>query len=298
MKIIVAGSSGFVGAALVSFWQHQGHQIMRLVRSEKTVGSLQSAWDPEKGIIHPEDLEGCDAVVNLSGENVSSGRWTQKKKQRLYDSRIKTTKLLCQTLAKLKKGPKVLLNASAIGYYGRHCEQTKTESAPNGEGFLANICVDWEAATKEAEEAGIRVVKVRTAIVLDPKGGVLKKLLLPFKLCLGGTLGNGKQMMSWISLHELCRIYDFCLTKSDLKGAVNASSPEPVSNAEFTKTLGAVLNRPTLFPVPEFALKLIFGEMADELLLSSCAALPQKLEKAGFQFQDGDLKSALLNMQL
>jgi uncharacterized protein (TIGR01777 family) len=233
--------------------------------------------------------------VNLAGENIASGRWTPDKKMEIRDSRVKSTLLLSDAIAKMKTPPKGFVSGSAIGYYGNRTEPVKESSSP-GNGFLADVCIDWEEATKAAEKAGVRVVHLRIGVVLDPEGGALKRMLLPFKLGLGGRLGSGKQMMSWITREDLCRAILYCLEEGGVKGAVNATAPKPVSNQVFTKDLGAALGRPTVFPVPAFALKLLLGEMANEMLLSGAAVLPEKLLQKGFSFHHPELQEALKSL--
>lgn len=277
MKIILAGSSGFIGTALLEFLQAKGHEVIRLVRSPSHFPSI--FWDPHAGKLAASELEGSDALINLSGENIATGRWTAAKKRKIYESRILSTQLLSNTLTTLQNPPKVWINASAIGYYGT--------------GFLAEVCREWEAATIPASKKGIRVVTPRIGMVLDAKGGALASMLLPFKLGLGGVIGTGEQYISWISLEDLVRLFEFCQRVENVEGPVNAVSPHPVTNREFTKALGAVLHRPTFMAMPAFLARLIFGEMADELLLSSLAVQPQELQQRGFHFHDCELKATL-----
>ncbi|WP_039357418.1 TIGR01777 family oxidoreductase [Candidatus Protochlamydia amoebophila] len=292
MKILVTGSSGLIGSALIPFLKLGQHQIAKLVRKKTGLKSGEIAWDLEKGIINPELLEGVEAVIHLAGENIAS-IWTEKKKKQILESRVKGTKLLCQNLICLKSPPEVLISSSAIGYYGDHSDQILTEHSPKGQGFLADVCQQWEAATQSATEAGIRTVFLRTGIVLSTQGGALKSMLTPFKLGLGGELGSGKQYMSWISIDDLIGIIYYVIRQKELQGAINAVSPNPVTNREFTKILGNVLHRPTFFKIPTFVLKWIVGEMAEEVLLKSRRVIPEILEDKGFRFDHPNLKEAL-----
>ncbi|MCB1118963.1 MAG: TIGR01777 family oxidoreductase [Chlamydiia bacterium] len=291
MKILIAGSSGLIGSALVSHLKEQGHAVVQLLRHCDTANTTHVLWDPVKGELHPTDLEGFDAMINLCGVNVASGRWTEKRKEAILKSRVVSTELLAHTLLRLEKPPKVLLNASAIGYYGA-CHQA-TEDHPAGQGFLSHVCRKWEAATDEAQSKGIRVVNMRFGVVLSPNGGALKKMLTPFRFGLGGRLGPGTQFMSWITLPDVVHAIDHLLHHDALAGPVNLVAPNPVTNSTFTKNLGAVLHRPTPFPVPTFAIHLLFGEMGDELLLESNHILPEKLLQSGYRFLHPDLKGGL-----
>jgi uncharacterized protein (TIGR01777 family) len=238
-------------------------------------------------------LEDMDAVVHLAGENIASGRWTAERKRRIRDSRVRGTRLLADSLARLKEPPKVLVCASAIGYYGNRPEETVNEDSSSGSGFLPEVCREWEKATKPAEESGIRVVGTRFGIVLSPSGGALAKMLLPFRLGAGGKIGSGQQYMSWISLDDAIGAIDHALVTESLAGAVNVVAPRPVTNSEFTKTLGQVLRRPTLFPMPAIAARLLLGEMAEELLLASIRVEPARLLATGYKFRHPDLEGAL-----
>ena len=293
MRILVSGSSGLVGSALVPFLTTSGHSVTRLVRSSP--GKDEARWDPAAGTIDAASLEGHDAVVHLAGENIAE-RWTPERKARIKDSRVKGTRLLAETLGRLAQPPKVLVAASAIGYYGDRGDALLREDSASGSGFLAEVAREWEAATAAAATKGIRVVNLRSGVVLSPRGGALAKMLLPFKLGLGGVVGSGKQHWSWIALDDLLGIILFALNTETLKGPVNAVSPKPVTNSEFTKTLGRVLWRPTIFPMPAFAARLALGEMADELLLSSTRVDPAKLVAAGYPFRFPELEAALRHL--
>jgi uncharacterized protein (TIGR01777 family) len=293
MKVLVAGSRGLIGSALVRFLVEGGHLVTRLVRGPARPGGTEIPWGPTEGKLDPGMLEGHDAVVHLAGENLTAGRWTPERKARIFNSRVRGTRLLAETLAGLAPPPKVMVCASAIGYYGDRGEEVLTEESSLGRGFLAELCREWEAASVPAAEKGVRVVRLRTGIVLSPAGGALKKMLLPFRLGLGGRLGSGQQYMSWIALDDVLAVILRALTDDSLAGPVNAVAPNAVTNREFTRTLGRVLMRPTIFPVPAFALRTIFGEMADETLLASNRVQPAKLLTHGFAFNYPELEGAL-----
>lgn len=291
--VAISGAGGLVGSALGDVLQQQNRSVVAISRSDG--GSYQDTirWDPYSGLTNPARLESVDAIVHLAGESIASGRWNERLKQKIRSSRIEGTRNLVQSIAAIEKRPKVFVCASAIGYYGDKGDRELDESAPAGEGFLADVCQQWEEEAQKATDLGVRVVNVRIAMVLSPKGGALQKMLLPFKLGLGGVVGSGKQYWSWIGLHDLARVLNFCVMNENISGPVNASSPEPVTNYEFTKTLGTVLHRPTAFPVPAPLARLGLGEMADALLLSSTRVIPAELKKHGFEFQHPGLHDAL-----
>ncbi len=292
LHIVLSGSSGMVGKALLPFLTAQGHRVSRLVR-HKATGSNEIYWDPIRGEIERDKLEGVDAVIHLAGENILAKRWTPAQKKEILKSRTVGTKFLCEALAKLSKSPKVLVSASAIGYYGNRGDEILSEESGNGTGFLAEVCREWEKATVPAAQNGIRVVNFRIGIILTPKGGALAQMLTPFKMGLGGILANGRQWMSWIALDDLLGAILHSLTTDKVKGPVNAVAPNAVTNHEFTKVLGKVLSRPTIFPVPRLGLRALFGEMADEVLLSSTRVRPEKLLDSGYQFQHAGLEDTL-----
>jgi uncharacterized protein (TIGR01777 family) len=282
MKILISGSHGLVGQALGKSLVEDGHEVVPLVRGGHTVGALEVEWHPNQGRIDAQHLEGFDAVFHLAGESIASGRWTDEKKRAIRDSRVKGTRLLSETLAQLSRPPAVFISASAIGYYGNRGDEELTETSPPGNDFLAKVCVEWEAATAPAAEKGIRTVLARFGVILDRDGGALSKMLTPFRMGIGGRVGDGKQWMSWIALDDVINSLKFLLSDAAVRGPVNVVSPNPVTNAEFTNTLGRVLSRPTFFPVPVFAARLAFGEVADALLLSSQRVEPGVLEDRGF----------------
>lgn len=293
MKILVSGSHGLVGKALIHSLTTDSHEVLKLVRRARAVGEPEIEWHPNQGQIDAEHLEGLDVVVHLAGESIASGRWTESKKRAIRESRVKGTSLLSEALARLSRPPSVFLCASAIGFYGDRGDELLTEESAPGEDFLSSVCVEWENATKPAIEKGIRTIHTRFGIILDANGGALAQMLTPFRMGIGGRLGNGKQWMSWIALEDVVNGLKFLIAHKSAHGAVNFVAPNPVTNAEFTKTLGRVLSRPTLFPVPAFGARLAFGELADALLLSSQRVEPSVLEDKGFLFSWPTLEPAL-----
>ena len=293
MKILISGSSGFVGSALVPFLTAQGHEVTRLVRAHPKPGAREIWRDPETERVNASDLEGFDAVVHLAGDPIASGRWTPEKKRRIRESRVQGTRLIAETLALISRPPRVLVSASAIGYYGDRGDEILREESPAGKGFLPEIGREWEAATQAAARKGIRVVSLRIGIVLGAGGGALQKMLPPFKLGIGGPLGSGKQYMSWIALDDVVGAIHHAIVTESLRGPANAVAPHPVTNAEFSRTLGKALRRPAVFPVPPFALRLLFGELADEALLASTRVEPVRLLGSGYRFRYPKLDGAL-----
>jgi uncharacterized protein (TIGR01777 family) len=292
MKVLISGSHGLVGSALAASLEESGHQVFSLVRhAPKSPKEIE--WHPNQGTLTTANLEGMDAVVHLAGESIASGRWTDEKKQAIRDSRIKSTTLLAEALDKLDAPPATLINASAIGYYGDRGDEILSERAAPGNDFLARVCADWEEATEAATRKNIRVVKARFGVILSTEGGALKKMLTPFRLGVGGKVGTGKQWMSWIALEDVIGGLLFVLNNEALSGPVNFVAPNPVTNAAFTKALGTALSRPTIFPVPAFGARLVFGEMADALLLASQRVKPEQLQEAGYEFKYSSIESAL-----
>lgn len=292
MKILITGASGLIGTALQKSFEEKGHKMLLASRREPQDAD-HVRWDSETGFAEPEKLEGIDAVVHLAGESVSGLRWTDEKKKAIRDSRVRGTRNVVEAISKLKKKPKVLIAASAIGFYGDRADEEMTETSTPDDTFLSQVSKHWEAESRRAEDAGIRTVLLRTGIVLSKDGGALGTMLTPFKLGVGGVVGSGKQWMSWISLDDHIAIINYAIENESLRGAVNAVSPNPVTNEEFTKTLGEVIYRPTFLPLPEFAVSMVFGEMGDALLLASTRVLPKRLEDAGFEFKYPDLKAAI-----
>ncbi len=292
MTIVIAGSSGFLGTALVAFLEAGGHTVVRLVRRSPAPGSNEIFWNPAEGVLDDASLEGLDGAVNLAGDSLARGRWTRRKKARIVSSRLDSARLLARVLSGMKTPPKVWISASAIGAYGHRGDDPLTEKSARGRGFLAELCRDWEETALPAVQAGIRVVTIRTGIVIG-SGGALKQMLLPFKLGLGGRIGSGHQYMSWIDLDDAVRAIDHLINIDDLQGPVNLVAPNPVTNREFTRTLGRVLGRPTRIPLPAALARLVFGELADELLLASTRALPTALLDTGYIFRYPYLEGAL-----
>jgi uncharacterized protein (TIGR01777 family) len=292
MRVLVTGSTGFIGGALVPYLRENGHTVVRLARPTSKVAEQVVRWDPESRTIDTGDLEGFDAVVHLAGENVSARRWSAEQKIRIQDSRVKGTALLCEALAGLEARPGVLICASAMGYYGDRGDQILRESEGPGTDFLAVSTREWEQRTHDLASTGVRVAQLRSGLVLSASGGVLARLLPVFRLGLGGRLASGRQYMSWVSRFDLVRIVEHILSSPDIDGPVNASSPEPVTNADFTRELGHALHRPAFFRIPELALKITQGQVT-ETVLASVRMEPEKLKSSGFRFTHPDLRSAL-----
>ena len=292
MKILVTGSTGLVGSALVPKLKASGHEVIRAVR-RPTEKPGEVFWNPESGDVDPARLSGIDAAISLAGENIF-GRWTEEKKTRIRDSRVVGTRLLADTMAQMEPKPRLLVIASAIGFYGDRGAETLNEDSTAGNGFLVDVCRDNEAATASAADSGIRVVKLRIGVVLSAKGGALEKMLTPFKLGVGGKIAGGDQYMSWIALDDVVGIVEYALANESLSGPINLVAPNAVTNLEFTKTLGKVLSRPTIFPVPALGLELMFGkEMAEETLLASTRVEPKRLIESGYSFKYPTLDGAL-----
>ena len=291
MRIAITGASGLIGKALAPALEADRHEVLRLVRREATTkGEIR--WDPASGSIDARALEGLDAVVHLAGENIAAGRWTEARKARLRSSRVGPTRLLAEALAGLARKPQVLVSASALGFYGDRGDTWLSEADAPADDFLGRLSVEWEGAAAAAREAGIRVVHPRIGIVLSPLGGALAKMLPPFKAGLGGVVGPGTQYFSWITLDDLVGVIQHVLDRGDIEGPVNAVAPSPVTNSELTQTLGRVLRRPAVLPLPAFALRLALGEMA-ETLLASARLRPERLLATGYRFRFPELEGAL-----
>ena len=298
MKILITGSTGLVGTALTQDLQRAGHTVCRLIRpntSTQTIGNSHGFdvnWNPATGELGGAAV-GADAVVNLAGASIADGRWTPQRKQLLRSSRVDTTRAMVQALAKMSARPRVLVSASATGYYGNRGDETLTEASQPGNDFLSEIAKEWESEALKAEAVGIRVVRARFGVILSKQGGALPQMLRPFQFFVGGKIGSGTQWLSWITLDDAVAILRSTLENANIIGALNVVSPQPVTNAQFTNFLAAALHRPALFPAPAFALRLLLGEMADTLLLSSQRVLPAQLLKLNHQFLHPDLATAL-----
>jgi uncharacterized protein (TIGR01777 family) len=296
MKILITGASGLIGTALQKSFAEKGYEV--LLAGRRFINKPDHVvWDPEKGfgVEGLKKIEGIDAIIHMAGEPISAWRWTEEKKKAIRDSRVIGTRTIIDDIAKLKTRPKVLISASGIGYYGDREDEILNERSGIGDTFLAEVARDWEAEARKAENYGVRVVLTRNGIVLSKDGGALAAMMTPFSLGVGGVVGSGKQWMSWIALDDLVRLINFALENDEIEGAINAVAPNPVTNEEFTKTLGEVIHRPTFLPLPKFAVDLMMGEMGDALLLDSTRVVPDKLEKAGFEFKFPELKAALEN---
>jgi uncharacterized protein len=293
-RILVSGASGPIGSALLPSLKAGGAQVARLTRSSATAGTSgeeRIPWDPSQPLA-PDAVSGFDAVIHLAGESIV-GRWTDSKKAKIRESRSAGTKHLALALALAKDKPQVFISSSAIGYYGNRGDEVLNEESAPGTGFLVDVCREWESATQLAASAGIRTVQIRTGIVLSPKGGALGKMLTPFRMGVGGKIGSGRQWMSWIDVQDMIGAIHHILKSDLLQGPVNMVAPKPVTNADFTKILASVLSRPAIFPVPEFAVKLLFGEMGETVLLGSQRVEPVKLVTSGYPFRFSDLRSSL-----
>jgi len=291
MKIAIAGASGLVGSALIPILQSDGNQVTRLVRSTPKADEIE--WHPNQDEVSAHGLEGFDVIINLAGENIAGGRWTDEQKRKIRDSRVNGTHLLSEAIARMTSKPRVFICASATGIYGDRDDETLDEQSESGGGFLAGVCREWEMATEPASKAGVRVVNLRFGPILARDGGMLSKLLTPFKMGMGGKVGSGKQYISWIALDDAVNAIKLAIDDQSINGPLNVVSPNPVRNEEFTKTLGHVLNRPTALAMPAFAARLAFGEMADEMLLTSQKVMPKRLSQAGFQFLHPTLEGAM-----
>ncbi len=294
MKVLISGSSGLIGNALCDALALTASQVYRLER-KKSSHPNSIFWDPENHVLDPKMIEGFDVIINLAGENIF-GRWSSSKKNAILESRIKTTSLLAKTIAALDSPPELFLNGSAIGYYGNRGNEVLTESSSPGKGFLADVCKEWELAIEPAQNTKVRCAIIRTGIVLSPLGGSLKTMLLPFKLCLGGQIGSGEQYMSWISIDDMVAAIFYIIQHKNCAGIFNLCAPVPVTNQDFTVILGKVLNRPTYMSFPLLPARLVFGEMVDELLLTSCRVEPKRLSESGYKFLFPELDNALRHL--
>jgi uncharacterized protein len=291
MRIAIAGASGLVGSALIPELETDGHEIVRMVRNPPKAGEIE--WHPNQDEMDPAKLNGFEAIVNLAGESIAEGRWTDEKKKRIRDSRVNGSHLISEALAKLATKPRVFLCASATGIYGDRGDETLDEQSESGGGFLAGVCREWEKATEPASKAGVRVVNLRFGPILARAGGMLEKMLTPFKMGLGGKIGSGKQYISWVAIDDVVAAIKVALNDDSIRGPLNIVSPAPVTNERFTRALGEALSRPTVMSMPAFAARLAFGEMADEMLLVSQRVVPKRLNHSGFTFQFSDLENAL-----
>lgn len=284
LTVAITGSSGLVGTALRHFLTTGGHRVVSIVRRKPDPAKDEISWDPMEGKIDADGLDGLDAVVHLAGESIAGARWTSSKKRAIWQSRVKGTRTVVDALNGLRNPPRVLVSASGVDYYGDRGDARVTEATPRGKGFLAELCEEWENEALRARRSGIRVVTIRSGMVLSPAGGALGTMLLPFKLGLGGRLGSGRQYVSWVDHDDLVALYHHAIVESSLRGAVNGTAPHPVPNATFTSALGRVLSRPTFIPVPGLAVKGMFGEMGQTLLLEGARVLPERAVQSGFAF--------------
>lgn len=295
MKILITGASGLIGKALQESFTAEGYELLLASRKEPK-DAAHIKWDAETGFADEDlpRLEGLDAVIHLAGENIGGGlRWSDEKKKAIRDSRVVGTRTMIEAFDKLRDKPKLFISGSAIGFYGDRGNDEMTEASSAGKTFLSEVCKEWEAESRRAEDLGVRTVLLRTGIVLSKDGGALATMLTPFKLGVGGVVGEGTQWMSWISLDDVVGVINYILDNENIRGAVNLTAPGPVTNEEFTKTLGSVLYRPTILPLPEFAVHMVFGEMGDALLLDSTKVVPKRLLDAGYEFKFSELKTAL-----
>ncbi len=281
-----------MGSAYSDYLSNKGHTVFKLVRREPA-SEYELFWNPLTGELDSKNIEGFDSIINFSGKNIGLGRWTKKSKKVIFDSRILSTTLLAESISKLKNRPESFLSSSAVGYYGETGSEFVNEGAEPGKGFLSDLCVKWEKATLPAVKAGVRVIQLRSGVVFSGKGGALVKMLTPFRLGLGGRLGNGSQYLSWIMIDDYVGALYHLMTSENIQSPINVVSPEPVTNREFTKILAKVLNRPAIFPIPAFVLKTLLGQVAEEILLSSTRAIPQLLMGTGFEFRYPALEDAL-----
>jgi uncharacterized protein (TIGR01777 family) len=292
-KILITGSSGLIGSYLGTYLTEHENDIFRLRRVKKNIGEHTILWEPVAGLIDPKRLENFNVIIHLGGENISAHRWSMQQKNKIKNSRVRSTRILTQTLINLQSPPELLITASAVGYYGHRNSKLLDETSSAGDLFLSEVCAEWEKVTEPAAAAGIRVVNLRFGMVLSMKGGALPRLLQLIKIGLGGTIGNGRQYVSWVTLEDVASAVIHIINTRQISGAVNMATPHPVTNRELTKILGQILRRPTVMRVPAFVLKLVYGQMAKELLLSSMRVYPAKLLETGFRFKHPTLESAV-----
>lgn len=294
MKILITGASGYIGTHLTAALARQRHEVIRLGRSQPDpLDPRQFQWDPAAGTIDERCLEGVDAVIHLAGESIAAGRWNPAQKARILESRVLGSRVLLDAISRRSEKPRAFLAAGAVGYYGDRGAEVIDEGSAPGQGFLAQVCRDWEAENRRAEELGLRLVQMRFGQVLGREGGGLSKMLLPFSLGLGGRFGSGQQFMSWITAPDLCRAVLFLLEQPECRGVYNLTTPNPVTNAQFTLSLGRALSRPAVLPMPGFMAKLLLGEMAQELILSGQRVLPARLKAAGFTWESAFIGEGL-----
>jgi uncharacterized protein (TIGR01777 family) len=298
LTIAITGSTGFIGSSLVPFLTTGGHKVIRILRRTSKIDRKANGefayWEPNKSSSKLFSSGNIDAVVNLAGENIE-GKWTREKKKRIQDSRIQTTKSLCDSLVSLDRPPEVLVSASAVGYYGDRGDEVLSEESNPGDGFFPEVCREWEEATEKAISSGIRVLNIRIGLVLSSSGGILRRILGPFRIGIGGKIGSGKQYISWIALDDLLGIVLHTISNKSMSGALNAVSPNPIANRDFTRILGKILSRPTLISIPSFAARMAFGELADAALLSSVRVLPTKLLRSGYEFRFPKIEQAFIH---
>jgi uncharacterized protein (TIGR01777 family) len=292
-RILITGSSGLIGSYLNKYLSRNENQIFHLRRVKKNPSEHTILWEPVAGLIDPKRLENFDSIIHLGGENISAHRWSNQQKEKIKNSRVRSTRILTQSILSLKNPPNILFTASAVGYYGNRNSELLDETSSSGSLFLSEVCTAWEEVTKPAAAAGIRVINMRFGMILSTDGGALPRLIQLVKMGLGGTIGNGRQYVSWITLEDVARAIINMINRSEISGAVNMVTPHPVTNREMTKILGHILKRPTIFRVPALVLKLLYGQMAQELLLSSTRVYPSKLIETGFQFKYPILEKAL-----
>ncbi|MCA8998574.1 MAG: TIGR01777 family oxidoreductase [Planctomycetaceae bacterium] len=296
MNIFITGASGLLGSRLTKLFEADGHTVTKLTRKSSGKPN-ERVWDARVQSLSPAVLDGCEVLVHLAGENIGDGRWTEKKKEKIRESRVNGTRILAEAIQGMSSPPQAFICASATGYYGDRGAEILTEKSEPGEGFLPEVCVAWEKAADPARDR-TRVVHVRTGVVLSPDGGALAKMLFPFKMGVGGVIGSGNQYMSWITAEDSARLFQYAAMTDQVVGPVNGGTENPVTNREFTKTLGKVLFRPTIFPIPAFGAKMAFGQMAEDLLLASTRAIPEATMDFGFSFRHPTLEEALRSLDL